>query len=513
MLRFYFTLFLKRLPMVLAITALGAAAGFTVASVLPPTYVSYSQLIVEGEQIPQQLAELTVTVAATEQLQIIRQRIMARAGLLDLADRLKIYPPESQFTPDEKVDDMRSRLGFDTTPGQNRPGAPTTATTVVVSFTDENSQRSAQVVNEVVSRVLQEDVEMRTGVSKDTLAFFEQEVQRLDRAVAQASERVLRFKEENRNALPESLDYRRDRQSRLQEELLQLGRDERNLQDRRTRLVDLYQSSGELAYDPANASPQQRQLQSLRDQLATATAVYAPQNPRITMLKNQIAALEATLAGGTAQGGAAATPSAYQVQLTDLDAQLEQIAQEKTRVQKALDDVTATIDATPANAITLGSLDRDFEAARKEYDQAVQRRSQAATGDMIEAMSKGQRITVIEPAVAPQHPNKPNRAFIALAGFGGSLAFAVALAVLLELLNRSIRRPVDITSRLGITPFATLPLIRDPAVVRRRTMRTVTMLAVIVVGVPAALWGLHTYVMPLDELPTALSGVVRRIAS
>jgi ABC-type lipoprotein release transport system permease subunit len=84
---------------------------------------------------------------------------------------------------------------------------------------------------------------------------------------------------------------------------------------------------------------------------------------------------------------------------------------------------------------------------------------------------------------------------------GGSLVgllLGIALALGLELLNNSIRRPVEITSKLGITPLATIPYMRTPMeMVARRAMLTAVFLF-IVVGVPTLLYAVHTYYLPLD---------------
>jgi len=90
----------------------------------------------------------------------------------------------------------------------------------------------------------------------------------------------------------------------------------------------------------------------------------------------------------------------------------------------------------------------------------VQNRARAETGDTIEALAKGQRISVIQQAVAPREPERPNRALLAVGGVGGGMFLGLVLVVLLELLSTSIRRPVDLTNALGITPFGTVPLIR-----------------------------------------------------
>ena len=64
----------------------------------------------------------------------------------------------------------------------------------------------------------------------------------------------------------------------------------------------------------------------------------------------------------------------------------------------------ASIEATPGNAIALDTLERDYANTRTQYDQAVANRARAETGDLIEALAKGQRISVIEQAIAPREP-------------------------------------------------------------------------------------------------------------
>ncbi len=68
------------------------------------------------------------------------------------------------------------------------------------------------------------------------------------------------------------------------------------------------------------------------------------------------------------------------------------------------------------------------------------------------------------------------------------------------MLNRSIRRPVDISTGLGIQPFATVPYIRTRR--ERRWKLTVIglVLVIVVVVIPLALFAVHTLYEPLDVL-------------
>ncbi len=246
-----------------------------------------------------------------------------------------------------------------------------------------------------------------------------------------------------------------------------------------------------------------KQLQSLRDQLAAMLVVLSPQNPKVKMLESQIAALERVVAAqspSAVPSSSGAAPSALDIQLADIDGQLKYLDSLKTQITAELEALRLSIEATPGNAVTLDTLERDRTNTRAQYDQAVANKARAETGDTIEALSKGQRISVIEQAVAPREPTRPNRPLIAAAGVGSGLIGGIALIVLIELLKGAIRRPADITAKLGITPFATLPYLRTAGQVRRRWAIIGLGFAVVLLAIPAGLWAVHTYVAPLDLL-------------
>ncbi len=510
-LKYYFSLFTRRLPYFLLMLAIGSAIGLTLATVLPPTYVAQAKLLVESEQMPGELAASTVQTEATEQLQIIQQRILTRAKLLEMANRLDVYADKTgpqTMSADEIVDDLRKRIELVTIGGDSRKDQ---ATFVTVGFSAANATMAASVANEVVTMILQENVAMRTDVSGQTLEFFVQEVARLDQELAQRGARILEFKQQNQEALPDSLDFRRSQQAAEQERLLQLEREEATLKDRRARLVTLYETTGRVDSATVVQTPEQKQLQSLREQLSGALAVLSPTNPRVKVLEAQIASLEQLVASQTsgAQTGADGEAlTAYEIQLADLDGQMSFLTEQKTQIAATMETLRASIEATPGNAITLDTLERDYSNVRIQYDQAVANKARAETGDLIEALSRGQRISVIEQAIAPRAPASPNRPLIAAAGIGGGITLGLGFVFLLELLNSAIRRPVDLTAKLGITPFATLPYLRTRQEIRRRRTIITTALTVVLAGIPAMLWAVHTYYMPLDLI---MEQVMRRV--
>lgn len=506
-LRFYLALLVRRLPLVFLFVFLGGAIGVTLAFLLPSSYSAEARLVAESEQIPSDLAASTVQVDPREQLEIIEQRILARDVLIEMANRLGIYAEAEartgRMSADDKVSDLRERITFDVTGGRTNRG-PAEATLVTIGFRAPTGDMAAAVTNELVTLLLNENASMRRETASETLEFFIQEVDRLDSELANRGAALQAFQEANREALPESLEFRRGQLLDAQARILQLSRDEAMLKDRRARLVQLYEETGGvgLSMDGAPQTPEERQLAQLQSELAGMLAIMSPSNPRVIALRGQIAAVEQQVmtARGAGVTGSDPSLSAYQLQLSDIDGQIAYIEEQRTTLQATVDELIVTIQATPGNAIALDELQRNYDNVRAQYDDAVARRAAAATGEMIESLNRGQRISQIESATVPRHPDSPNRPLLAAAGVGGGLVLGLAIAAALELLNRSIRRPVDLTNGLGITPFAALPLIQSAREVNRRRMRIVAAFAIALIGLPATIWAVHTQVMPIDQV-------------
>jgi uncharacterized protein involved in exopolysaccharide biosynthesis len=513
--RFYLALFRRRLHWFFVVLVLVAAGGIALARLLPTVYVASAKLVVESEEIPDAMAASTVDVQATEQLQIIQQRILTRDTLVEMANRLQIYEPVAgqpvqPLDADEIVANLRSRISIVTTGGTQARG-PVQATLVDVSFEAPTAAMAAAVTNDVVTLILRADVEMRTGSARDTLDFFKQEVARLDTELTERGAAILAFKEANLAALPDSVEFRRGQLAAAQERLLEIQRAEDELRDRRDRLVRVHESTGGTADTTPvqQQTPEERQLNELRNQMTAQLAVLAPGNPRIRLLESQITALEAIVAqqgntGGVDSQGRELT--AFEVQLADVDGQLAHLEQQRSQIVTDMQALQVSINATPGNAIALDALQRDYDNTRVQYDQAVANKARAETGDTIEALSKGQRISVIEQAVAPREPARPNRPLIAAGGVGGGIALGLALVALLEFLNRGIRRPEDLNSALGITPFATLPYYDTMAERRGLHLRQVAKVFIVLLVLGLLAWAVNRYYMPLDLLLDRLIG-------
>jgi polysaccharide chain length determinant protein (PEP-CTERM system associated) len=494
-LKYYVAIFMRRLPAFLVVALGLSALAVSLAMKLPTVYSATAQLLVESPQIPNDLASSTVSVNATEQLQIVQKRLMTRANLIDIAAKFDAYTSVDNLSPDQIVNLMRNDTVFKANSGRDQ------ATLLAITFSARTPQISANVVNELVTRILDENIRQRTGRAEDTQEFFKREVERLGTELNIIGQKIVDFQNSNSDALPDSLNFRLTQQSALQERLAQSARDSSALLEQRARMVELFNTTGsvgEMADTPK--SPEEVQLAAAVEQLNQTLTVYSESNPRVKVIRARIAQLEAAVLSNaglsTDSNGESAT--VLDVQLAGIDSQLATLTAQKTQIESELKVLSDSISRTPANAIALGSLERDYNNTKDQYNEAVLSLSKAATGERIELLSKGQRITVIEQAVPPSEPKSPNRPLIAGGGTVGAIGAAFGLVALLELLNRTIRRPVDLSKKLGITPLGAIPFMRTrKQVVRNRSVFGILAIVFFAALIACALY-VHFRVMPLD---------------
>lgn len=511
-LKYYLVIFLRRLPYFLPVFLVVSAASVIVAYTLPPAYVSQSRLVVESPQIPEELAASTVQIPPLEQLQIIQQRLLTRSNMLDIARGLDVLPDLAEMSPDEIVESMRARTDISVSSGRNE------ATLMTISFEAPDARKAAAVLGEYLTIIRQEDVRFRRGSAGETLQFFDQRVDKLTQDLDKKSAEILEYKSENQASLPETLDYRLSQQSETQNRIGMLEQDIRSLRNQRERVIRLFEATGSVGAEAEeNLSPDERRLRDLRAELDSALAVFSESSPKVKMLRAQLTQLEerikAKSEADTGQDETAKQEETAQdsrrntvldIQLSEIDSRIETLVSQKQAAETRLKQLTQSIEDTPPVSIRLEKMTREYDKLKEELAMAQDRMARARTGEMIETRSRGQKISVIEPPAVPTEPTKPNRLLIAGGGVGFGLAVGFGLVLLLEVMNSTARRPEDLVKRFNIAPIATVPFIRTRRQVFVQRSLKVLLLLVILAGVPAAVYAVHTYYLPLDDIANRL---------
>ena len=502
--RYYISIFARRMPWFVIVAGVISGLAVAVAITLPPAYVSSTRLLVESSQIPGKLAAPTVAMSGEERLQIFETQLLTRDNMLSIARELNVLPDQRNLNPDEIVAGMRSRTRIRNQAGRDR------ATLMTISFESESPRTAAAVLNEYLTRVLNLDTEYRTGRATQTQQFFEQEVARLGEQLDQQSSRILQFKTNNSDALPDAQAFRRNRQAALQERQARIERDMTGLREQRERLEQVFAATGEVTGSSNASKPRSRDEATLEEaerQLRDALLVYSETNPRVVMLRARIEQLEKAVTEALlsdqdeATGESAPADPAqtmFDLQVAEIDSKLSSLEDQRVEIETELTALADAMSRTAANSIALEALERDYRNVQEQYNQATDRLATAATGERIELLSRGQRITVVEQPSIPSQPTKPNRVKLAGVGIGVGLLAGAALIALLEMLNTTARRPIDLINGLGITPLATVPYLRRSQEKFRRRAGLIAVVLVIGAAIPAVIYGVHTYYLPLD---------------
>ena len=404
--RFYLAIFLRRLPYFVTIVVAAAAIAIAAAYMLPRVYRASAKILLEAPQISTELARSTVSTNAIEQLEIIQQQILTRDNLSALADRLDIYGDERDKISDaDLVRDMQSRVSFEQLQlDTSRPGEG--ATIFNVSFDAETPELAAKAVNEISAFILNSNIRARTDRAENTTQFFNNEVIRLGADLKRIEADILKFKNDNMEALPDGLDFRRTKQNAQQERLLLLEREEAELRSRRNSLIRMYDTTGQAA-GPGPVSPEQQQLQDLNRALSEQLAIFSETSPNVVALRARIAALQEVLRSRTEVGVDRKTGfSDLDLQLSDIDGRLAFIAKERPAIARDIAELTKEIDATPGNETVLNALERNRTNIQTQYNAAMARLAEASTGEQIETLAKGARFSLLEPATPPERADK-----------------------------------------------------------------------------------------------------------
>lgn len=515
----------RRALMIVTIVVVFSGVAFLLAYFIPPTYVARAKILIESQQIPQQLASSTVTASTNERLELIKQRLMTRGNLLTLVERLDLYAERPDLTKSQKVELMRESTRLETieVDGRGREGRIVSA--FVLSYSDSDPKRAAQITNEFVTMVLEQNIKARSERAAMTHDFFKDEVAQVEKELLRAETEIADFQNRNEMALPDSLNFRREELSNLRKLRYETRARVVKLEEERLTLQSAIDSGGYAAGVDTAMTPEERDLQILRSELSRARSVYAATHPTVRNLETRIAVMEKNLQAidpsallETSRERAERVRAQIERQIRAIDTELGLLEDQRKRSEAREAALETSIERTPEVAMSLNAMKRRYDELRIRYEEAVRKQSFAATGEKLEINRQAERFEVIEQAQVPERPTSPNRPAIAIGGFAGSLGFALSLAVLLGLVNSSIRTVGDMERKLEMRPLMTVPYISTEAERRRARLELYALAMLVLVIVPISLYAVDQYYLPLELLldqfveRTNLRSVIARIA-
>ena len=555
----YLAAFRRRRGMILLVAGIIFIIGLITASVWPPTYQSSSTILIEEQEIPSELIQSTVTTYAAQRIQIISQRVMARTNLMEIVNKYNLYEKERRrYTTEEVLMEMREDIGIEmitaevVDPRTGRPGVAAIAFSL--SYLRENARQAQKVANELTTLYLDENLKSRTEKAAETTDFLTVEANRLNDEIARIEGQLSKFKEENLYTLPESRELNSLSLQRAENELDAIDTKLQSLAETKIylsgqlALLDPYGSGAVLSpnarldalrteyitlasrYSPdhpdvtrikheiraleretgKDASPDdlRAQLELLRNELAQAEQTYTQDHPDVKKLQRQVAAIESELnnpppaATSKAASVNADNPAYVSIQ-TQLAASDSEIRSLKTRRVKTLEKITEYEERllqTPKIEQEYRMIVRELEQTSVNYQNTKAKQITAEVGQAMEKERKGEKFTLIDPAVLPEEPISPNRPAIIFLSLVLALGAGVGSAAVAESMNTAVRGAKGLVAILNTAPLAVIPYLPNEADTRAQRKKKRIMIIAVLAGIAILLLLVHFLFSPLDVL-------------
>jgi succinoglycan biosynthesis transport protein ExoP len=501
-------------------------AGLVIATVVaclwPDTYVSASIIRITPPQVPERFVQSALNQMLNERISSISQQVLSRSTLVNIIQTLDLYERDRRRLPMEDiVDRMRTKDifigGVQSSAGQSARGGA-----FPVTFKYQDRYKAQRVTQELVSRMINENTRVQLGVTQSTTEFLTEEVQKAKLRLDQIEQALTAFRMKNAGRLPDertmnftALQGTETRISTINSALQRINQEklmiEANLRLQREQYNQAVASAGAAAAGGAREAVKtrvanerlvalERDILGAEQVLARLREQYKETYPDVQRVKTNLEALqrereqlvkreesEKAIEAAKpvpAKASPTAVPLTRELQATQVTLkQMEVLIQAKTaeqtdfsaelvRLNGQVRDFQNRIGSTPMADQEFVGLTRDYDSAKLEYQQLLAKQSDAKRGQEVERRNQGETLELLDSASLPVEPTEPKRAVILGGGAALGLVLGFALVAVREMKDTTLKNLKDVRAYTNLTVLASIPLLEDDIVVKRRKRLT-----------------------------------------
>jgi polysaccharide biosynthesis transport protein len=427
----------RRWPWLAGVAAVGLIATAIYVSQMPVTFLASATLVFNNQKISNQFVANTVDNPMS-QLDALIGEILSRDRFAPLVEKHHLYPELRAKTPMAELVAI-ARGNVILSPGgsmvPNQRGSA--AAVFTISFRDQDPMAAAAMANDLATLFTAAAGKATGDAARTTADFMRAERDSSERRLRDQERLVKEFKEKYRGELPAELSTNTSKLERIAMARQTLAT---QLDAAETRLADI-----EKLGDLANPSSPYSRLSALRSKLVTELAANTEEHPNVIALRRQIEALEKDVAGGAKPSGDPAEDIALRDAregVVDLRVQIERLTAEAAQLEER-------VSRTPQREEDLAALTQKQTVLYETYISNLRKLEAAELALSVESAQQGSRVDVLERAAAPSEPERTRLKYL-LMGFAASILGAVAVAMLLELIDPVIVSAQQIEDEVGL---------------------------------------------------------------
>ncbi|MGA7521070.1 MAG: hypothetical protein WBW84_01220 [Acidobacteriaceae bacterium] len=441
--------------------------------VLPKTYKSTTLILVQEPTMPKNYVLPNISDNLQDRLQSITQQLESRTRLLGIISELHLNQRDGRMlSPDISVDEMRKQITVDLVRDSNG-----LINAFKVSYAGPSPLIAQQVVTELTTNFINENLHSREAESQDATKFLQGQLETARQQLAEQEGKVKSFETGHQGELPDqeasNLQILNGLQAQLQnqEDSLRAAMQQRSyLQS----LVEQYREAAPVRTAdgaPTGLVAMDQQLQTLRTQLADLSTRFTDAYPDVQNLKGQIARMEKARAALAAQlkarshadqGEPAAVvengPLAQaQSQLHATETEISTRQQAVSQLQAKINDYQARLNAAPSAEEELADLNRGYTQSQSDYNDLLKKENESQMATSMEQMQQGERFTMQDPPNLPVKPDFPNPLKFCGIGVALGLVMGVVLVGVLEYVDDRMHMGEEIRDMLPMAVISEIP--------------------------------------------------------
>ena len=338
----------------------------------------------------------------------------------------------------------------------------------IIAYQGSDPKRARDVVNALVEEYISENLGFSRSDAYGAYEFIQNQLVEYKAKLDQSDKDIRAFREKNPNILPQS---ETDSQSRV--EAFQIQKIDSDIKIKElTRKRDYLkkQLSGEKDVPAAatndNGSPRGR-LNYLKRMLVVLTTKYTAQHPEVIKtkaeiedLKQQIASAKKTPAG-TAEDETSTMNPGLMEKLAETDAEIDALKTRSDELMKQQQKAKEVRGGMPKEQEEWTKLQRDRNVYQSIYDDLLKKLENAKVSKDLELTDKVSNFKIVDPAIIPFAPIKPNRVALIIAGIFLGIAAGIGSVMVVGKLKPFFKDANAIQESLGLRVLVSVPSVID----------------------------------------------------
>jgi len=486
---YYIDLALRRKWWIICSLVLSLITGLVCVKVIPKTFRANTLILVQSQKIPDSYVDSTVTESVQSRLHTISQQVYSRTSLEKIISEFNLMAGEDGAETASMfgfIESLRSKIKVDIRQRDRRSSVQA----FEISFEWHDPRVAADVTNAVASQFIEENLKVREAMAMGTTSFLTDEARKIKEELENREKAVEVFKKKHMGALPDQLQANINFLGQFKEQLANVEMSARNEEERAMflqRQIDLLRSVGsgnnEIGPSSEPASGPER-LVYLQGQLEQLRSKYTEKHPDVMALKREMGSLEEDLrtqqdrkndvdraAGDQAEG---TRPLLLGGLNNDLVRQEEELKMELERanrntgiykaeakkIKKQISSYQGRVERTPEIELELTKLTRDYATIRERYESLLNKKINAQLSEQLERRQKGEQFKVIDSAIIPEKPIRPDVRKVMLIALIAGLGFGFGLAYLRETIDGRFYSIEDLEGFLETRVLVSIPLVK-----------------------------------------------------